>query len=715
VDAAAGIPCVIYGAKSTEDRRGSIPEQLRECREAIDADPLRRFVADYEDERFSAYRRDRGPGLADATQHAEDLAAEHGLSELWAQHSDRLARGDGRAARHTVEIALWALKSDVRVRTLQDPDTFRDLLYAVVTGQRNNEDSKRKGIASQAGTRRAAQRGEYIGHLPDGYRLRTWVDERQQLRREMIIDIPRQPLIELIFRLALRGRSCGQIATSVNRAGWLTKPVRRRASPRAFDVSRVYAIVKNPRYAGLSVYAGEVAARDCWAPYISERQHERVLALLRKRRLGIAGARRMRETYLLARLACCGRCGSPLHVYSGRCRRNDGSRARAYLCSSHRGQRGNHRCDAPPIEAHAAEAMVVASVSALLARDPPQTRRPGDSPSAAAAHEELRAAALTGDERRLGRAMELEFARMQPHAALIREVAISQRQARELAEAQRLRAWIEQERLGRTEASRAQCPELNELLRSWFSAISIDMRDRTVVLTGTRRGGSGTSQPPAKLVIDRASWARSSARANSQAPRYVVWEKAEVIGALQGWADVNGRSPTQADWRYSGAGHPCALTVRRRLGAWERAVRKAGLAPPPRGPRHDRWERLELIEALGAWARRHGRPPTSAEWVHARSEHPCASSVRQEFGRWNDALRAAGLAIAPRQPQRAKQWPREEIVQALRAWTASHGRAPFGPDWVGAGPGRPCTGTVYKCFGSWGGALEAAELSTSDS
>jgi hypothetical protein len=46
VDAEPGIPCVIYGAKSTEDRRGSIPEQLRECREAIDADPRRRFVAE---------------------------------------------------------------------------------------------------------------------------------------------------------------------------------------------------------------------------------------------------------------------------------------------------------------------------------------------------------------------------------------------------------------------------------------------------------------------------------------------------------------------------------------------------------------------------------------------------------------------------------------------------------------------------------------------
>jgi hypothetical protein len=32
------IGCVIYAAKSTEDRRGSIPDQLRECRSAIQHD-----------------------------------------------------------------------------------------------------------------------------------------------------------------------------------------------------------------------------------------------------------------------------------------------------------------------------------------------------------------------------------------------------------------------------------------------------------------------------------------------------------------------------------------------------------------------------------------------------------------------------------------------------------------------------------------------------
>ena len=58
----------------------------------------------------------------------------------------------GSSARHAVEIGLWALKNDVTVRTVQDPETFRDLLYAVVTGQRNHEDSRRKGLASRGRT-----------------------------------------------------------------------------------------------------------------------------------------------------------------------------------------------------------------------------------------------------------------------------------------------------------------------------------------------------------------------------------------------------------------------------------------------------------------------------------------------------------------------------------------------------------------------------------
>ena len=56
-------------------------------------------VAEYNDEKKSAYRGNRGDGLVRAEDHAEQIAAEHGSCYLVVQHSDRLARGDGPCAR----------------------------------------------------------------------------------------------------------------------------------------------------------------------------------------------------------------------------------------------------------------------------------------------------------------------------------------------------------------------------------------------------------------------------------------------------------------------------------------------------------------------------------------------------------------------------------------------------------------------------------------
>jgi hypothetical protein len=44
MDVNDAIPCVIYAAKRTEDERGTIQEQLRDCRAAIEADPRRRLT-----------------------------------------------------------------------------------------------------------------------------------------------------------------------------------------------------------------------------------------------------------------------------------------------------------------------------------------------------------------------------------------------------------------------------------------------------------------------------------------------------------------------------------------------------------------------------------------------------------------------------------------------------------------------------------------------
>jgi site-specific DNA recombinase len=91
-------PVVIYAAKSTEDKHGSIGTQLEDCRE-LAAHEGWEVVGEYQDEAFSAYHGNRGPGLAAAIQ----KAVEHAPSVLVAQDADRFARGAGDApgaARH---------------------------------------------------------------------------------------------------------------------------------------------------------------------------------------------------------------------------------------------------------------------------------------------------------------------------------------------------------------------------------------------------------------------------------------------------------------------------------------------------------------------------------------------------------------------------------------------------------------------------------------
>jgi hypothetical protein len=514
--------------------------------------------------------------------HVEELAEQGAGAELWVQHSDRLARGDGHSARHTVEIALWALKRDVKIRTLQDPDTFRDLLYAVVTGERNNEDSRRKALAAQAGRKRALARGEFIGHLPDGYRVAVDVDARNQVTKRMVRDPEREALIELIFRLALRGRTSGQIAASVNSAGWMTKPTARGSSPRPFDIERVYEVLKNPRYAALATWQGDVIARGRWPAYISERQHERI-----KRQLVSARPRHSRrplESYLLAGLARCGACGGPLIARTWR--RDSGWRHRSYLCASYSRHRGSARCKTPPLDAHTVEAMVIAAVANLLAggEQSPETEAhvpAAEVPAGESARERLRAAVIAGQEGEVERSLELLFATMQADAALIRGAALSRRLARELAELRRLRSWIERESHGRTDGTRGETEELNALLRRWFSKITLTVEPEHVVIAVALRKTSAPAAP-AQVSIERAAWTRQ-VRPHRRQLIHGFWDKAEIIGALQAFADRHGRSPTWVDWTRAGPNHPQTRTLYRYFRSWNQALHRAGLqAVPPR-------------------------------------------------------------------------------------------------------------------------------------
>jgi DNA invertase Pin-like site-specific DNA recombinase len=332
VEGAIPLPCVVYAAKSTEDLRGSLITQLEDCVRAIDVAGGRRIAGRYQDEAVSGFSRSRGDGLAAAMNLSATLAGSSGSAELWVQHSDRLARGDGKTARHVVEIALWALKANVIVRCVEDSDTFRDLLHAVVIGERNHEDSRRKGATSAAGIRRGAQRGDYGGNVVDGYRVVVDADERGCVTKRMEFDPARQPLFELIFRLARRGNTHGVIARKLTARGWRTSPRRADHRPMPFSAGRIWQVLANPRYAGLSPLKGEILGPANWPAYITPAEfYARQAARPSYRRLASG---REPLAYLLRRLVVCGKCGCGMSSVTGR-PRADGSRARRYICHSH--------------------------------------------------------------------------------------------------------------------------------------------------------------------------------------------------------------------------------------------------------------------------------------------------------------------------------------------------------------------------------------------
>jgi DNA invertase Pin-like site-specific DNA recombinase len=329
-------PAVLYAAKSTADPRGSIPTQLADCRAAAEAEG-REIVDEYSDEAASAYSGNRGPGLVKARQHAERLGA-----ELWVQHSDRLARGDGKTAMHLVEHVLWAFKVGVSIRSVQDNDACRDLLYAVVNGQRNNEDSKRKGAAVSAGQRRRFESGKRLGSpIRDGYKLQLIEAAGGRPVQEAVIDPERAPIIRRIFDMVEKGHTPGEIRQALNAEGIRN----RRGKP--WTTRMVRNIMRDAWwYAGKASAYGEKVDDDHEA-LIDPERWERIAAM-------VASGPRARTVespprdWLLQGIASCHLCGSPLYTRSDR---------HTYVCKAVRESRGT--CNALPIPAEAAERLVL--------------------------------------------------------------------------------------------------------------------------------------------------------------------------------------------------------------------------------------------------------------------------------------------------------------------------------------------------------------------
>jgi DNA invertase Pin-like site-specific DNA recombinase len=352
------IPAVLYAAKSTEDERGSIDTQLADCQTMASRESWH-VAGNYSDEAKSAYHGNRGDGLVQAREHAAQLAADHGEAMLVVQHTDRLARGDDVAAQHLVEVLLWARKLGVRVRSVQDDSAGENLLMAAMMGERNFEDSKRKAAATMAGRRRAAERGEWCGAVPDGYDIERTPHGRTIMRR-VVMHPERREVYRLLWDMAIHGATVNQVVAEFAKRGYRTAP--HRARPRPFDATRVGKALTNCFYAGLMWSQGEIIGAAPWEPYLSAEDWYR----LRRERSERARYRPQPvgrpPTGLLARLARCECGGAMIEQRYGA--RKDGSRRRVYTCRRHMHEAG--ACGSKPFDAIEVEALALGGLDRLL-------------------------------------------------------------------------------------------------------------------------------------------------------------------------------------------------------------------------------------------------------------------------------------------------------------------------------------------------------------
>ena len=405
---------VLYAGKSTRDEHGSIPTQLKDGRVLAAANRWT-VVGEYSDEDASAYHGNRGPGLAGAMAHCERLEA----PALIVQHSDRLARGNVRDARHLVEIVVWAIRHGVKLVSKQDPATFADddtaILMGAIAGSRNHEDSRRKSQAVRDGMRRRAESGKLPGGPPPyGFRSAAELsaDGRPlQTRDGRIVKslepVPEQvAVVERIFLEWVDGRPQQDIARGLNREG------QRSRNGVQWRQCTIRRILTNPVYVGKlrkgkngDVIAGAhepVLDEQLWNAARARFQNQQVTTGRHGSAKGSnnGGGQRGKGAHLLTKgLLRCGYCGGAMGPRSIPSRVPGKPASDRYHCLVH--YRDPQACPQTPIARELVDEALLSEVTTRYldleaTRERLRTRRQSDA--------RLAAEALTAAESDLTRA-----------------------------------------------------------------------------------------------------------------------------------------------------------------------------------------------------------------------------------------------------------------------------------------------------------------------
>lgn len=329
---------VIYAAKSTEDKHGSIPTQIADARAMAEREGFT-VVAEYSEDGRSAYRGSRGPKLVAAKEDAARRATEGAEVAIFVQHSDRIARGDGVEAKQVIQH-VWESQADgYSFRSCQDDMTFTEQsgLMAFVMGLRNHEDSKRKSAATRAGLRRVAERGRRNGGVPNyGYRWEPGpVDADGKRRQKLVPDEATAPVVRRIVADYLAGAGVGVIAARLRDEG--VPPPRS-----TWDRHTIANMLDNPVYVGRVRLNGEVVSDGEHEPLVDEATWQRVQHQRSGRKV-VNGRPSGTSALLTGGLLRCGVCGAAMRA------RTPKDRQARYDCSTRHRSGGRVVCEMPGI------------------------------------------------------------------------------------------------------------------------------------------------------------------------------------------------------------------------------------------------------------------------------------------------------------------------------------------------------------------------------
>jgi hypothetical protein len=189
-----------------------------------------------------------------------------------------------------------------------------------------------------------------------------------------------------------------------------------------------------------------------------------------------------------------------------------------------------------------------------------------------------------------------------------------------------------------------------------------------------------------------SSWNDALKKADVEINKQQKVSDPELLKELRRLSKEISGTPASRDMAELGEYAPSSYSIA--FGTWNNAIQAAGV----KIGRHRDVSEAELISEIQSLASDLGHPPT----VYQMRDQGRfgVSTVSNEFGTWNDALKAAGF-----EPNREKDVDKAKLKDEIRRLNQEYGRPPTANEMES--DGKYSVGAFGRSFGSWNEALSA--------